>query len=159
MISTVDHHDPVIAEQIYQLQQAAYKVERDLIAYQDFPPLRVTVSDIQQEPDTFLGYWEAGELAGVLSFTVTPTLVDIGRLIVHPAHFRQGIASRLLRSVERYATAGRQLTVSTAEKNSPAVSLYEKHGYQGTQRTTLPDGLVLVRFFKTLQRYDNGSGG
>lgn len=148
VISIVNHHDPAIAEQIYQLQQAAYKVERDLIAYQDFPPLRVTAGDIQQEPDTFLGYWEAGELAGILSFTITSTLLDIGRLIVHPAHFRRGIASLLLRSAEGYATAGMQLTVSTAEKNLPAVALYQKHGYQCTQRTTLPDGLVLARFFK-----------
>ena len=55
MISIVNHRDPIIAEQIYQLQQASYKIERDLIAYADFPPLRVTASDIQQEPDTFLG--------------------------------------------------------------------------------------------------------
>src|SRR5262245_17868115 len=127
MISIVDHCDPAMAEQIYQLQQASYKVERDLIAYPDFPPLQITVSDIQQEPDTFLGYWEGEKLAGILSFTVTPTLVDIGRLIVHPAHFRQGIASMLLRAVEGYATAGRQITVSSAEKNFPAMSLYEKY--------------------------------
>ena len=37
MISIVNHCDPAMAEQIYQLQQAAHRVERDLIAYQDFP--------------------------------------------------------------------------------------------------------------------------
>lgn len=148
MIALLDQRDPLIAEQIYQLQQASYTIERDLIEYPDFPPLAVTAQEIQVEPDTFLGYWTGAILAGVLSFTVTPVLLDIGRLIVHPAYFRRGIAGQLLQAVETYAPVAKRITVSTAEKNLPAVRLYQKHGYQLTERTVLPDGLVLVRFFK-----------
>ncbi len=148
MIALLDQRDPLIAEQIYQLQQASYTIERDLIEYPDFPPLAVTAQEIQVEPDTFLGYWTGAILAGVLSFTVTPVLLDIWRLIVHPAYFRRGIASQLLQAVETYAPVAKRITVSTAEKNLPAVRLYQKHGYQLTERTVLPDGLVLVRFFK-----------
>jgi hypothetical protein len=46
MITSVDHRDPRVVAAIYQLQQAAYAVERDLIDYPDFPPLRVTAADI-----------------------------------------------------------------------------------------------------------------
>lgn len=148
MIALLDQRNPLIAEQIYQLQQASYTIERDLIEYPDFPPLAVTAQEIQVEPDTFFGYWEGSILAGVLSFTLTPALLDIGRLIVYPLYFRRGIASQLLVAVERYCADGMTLTVSTAEKNGPAVRLYQKHGYQLTERTVLPDGLVLVRFFK-----------
>ena len=148
MLLRLNHRDPVIAQQIYELQQASYAVERDLISYDDFPPLRVTAADIQQEPDTFLGVWDAARLAGAISFTLTPQLLDIGRLIVHPGYFRRGIGGTLLQSVERYAIAGQQLTVSTAEANHPAVALYEKHGYRRLQRTTLANGLVLVRLVK-----------
>lgn len=150
MIALLEQRDPHIAEKIYQIQQASYAIERDLIGYPDFPPLLVTAREIQAEADTFLGYWEDRYLAGVLSFTVTPALLDIGRLIVHPSYFRRGIATQLLHAVEHYAAGAMQLTVSTAEKNGPAVSLYQKHGYQLTQRTVLPDGLVLVRFFKLI---------
>ena len=148
MPRVLDHRDPIIAEQIYQLQQASYAIEGELIGYADFPPLRVTVQDIQQEPEVFLGYWEAATLAGVISFSIAPVLVDIGRLIVHPQYFRRGIAGALLQAVELYAPLGACLTVSTAEKNTPAVRLYEKHGYELAQRTMLPDGLALVRFVK-----------
>ena len=150
MIALLDQRDPLIAEQIYQLQQVSYTVESDLIAYPDFPPLAVTAQEIQKEPDTFLSYREGVILVGVLSFSQTPALLDIGRLIVHPRYFRRGIASQLLQAVEPYATASMRITVSTAEKNVPAVRLYQKHGYHLTERTVLPDGLVLVRFFKEI---------
>ena len=148
MVSYVDHHEPQIAEYIYHLQQASYAVERDLIAYADFPPLRVTAADIQHEPGAFLGVWAAERLLGILSYTVTPPMLDIGRLIVHPSAFRRGIASSLLSAVERSATGQHHLTVSTAEKNYPAMSLYQKHGYRILKRSELPDGLALVRFIK-----------
>jgi ribosomal protein S18 acetylase RimI-like enzyme len=152
MIVRVNHRDPHIAERIYHLQQAAYTVERDLIGYPDFPPLRVTAADIQQEPDTFLGVWQAEQLVGILSYTTTPAMLDIGRLIVHPSVFRRGIARSLLIAVEREATTQQQLTVSTAEQNYPAVALYQRQGYRLLERTVLPDGLVLVRFIKEIQQ-------
>lgn len=148
MITPLQHHERAVAEQIYVVQQAAYTVERDLIGCIDFPPLRVTVADIQAETEQFLGYWLNTQLVGVLSFENKPGLLEIGRLIVHPQAFRRGIARALLQEVERYSVPGGMLTVSTAAKNLPAVQLYQKQGYQRRERTTLPDGLELVRFDK-----------
>ena len=150
MITILHHRDPAIAQQIYVVQQAAYTVERDLINYPDFPPLRVTVADIQAETERFLAYWVDAVLVGVLSFESKPGLLDIGRLIVDPAAFRRGIASALLRAIEHYGEPGGKLTVSTAAKNLPAVQLYQKQGYHLTEQTTLPDGLALVRFDKVV---------
>ena len=148
MITILNHRDFTIAQQIYVVQQAAYTVERDLINYPDFPPLRVTVADIQAETEHFLGYWLDTALVGELSFASTPGVLDIGSLVVHPQAFRRGIASALLRAVEHYGEPGGKLTVSTAAKNRPAVQLYQKQGYHLTEQTTLPDGLELVRFTK-----------
>lgn len=148
MITTLAHHERAIAEQIYAVQQAAYTVERDLIGCADFPPLRVTVADIQAETEQFLGYWDQRRLVGVLSFASMPGLLAIGCLVVHPQAFRCGIARALLQEVERYSAPDGKLTVSTAAKNLPAVQLYQNQGYQLTERTTLPDGLELVRFYK-----------
>ncbi|GAB4209536.1 MAG: GNAT family N-acetyltransferase [Roseiflexaceae bacterium] len=149
-VQQIDQREPLVAQAIYLLQQAAYTVERDLIEYPNFPPLRVTASDIQHEPGVFLGIWEGGRLAGTLSFTCDARLLDIGRLVVHPEAFRRGFASTLLRAAECYDPACDRITVSTAEKNTPAVALYQKHGYRQSQRTVLPDGLVLVRFVKAI---------
>lgn len=146
MITLLDQRDPVVAQQIYQIQQTAYAVERDLINYPDFPPLRVTAADIQAETEQFLGYWLDDRLVGVLSFERQGSRVEIGRLIVHPAAFRRGIASALLQAVERYCAPGDSLFVSTAAQNGPAVQLYQKHGYHLVAQTTLPDGLALVHF-------------
>ncbi len=149
-VQPLDQRDPQEAQAIYELQQAAYAVERDLIEYPDFPPLRVGVGDIQREPDTFLGVREDGQLVGAISFTIGGGLLAIGRLIVHPDAFRRGLASALLQAAERHTAGCDRVTVSTAEKNAPAVALYQKHGYRPAQRTVLPDGLTLVRFVKEI---------
>ena len=149
MIAPIDHLDPRIAALIHDLQQASYAVERDLIGVAEFSPLGVTAEMIQREPDTFLGWWDEDQLVGVASFTATEEEIDIGRMVVHPAHFRRGIASALLRAVEERAAPGQRITVSTAEKNEPAVRLYQRHGFEITRRTVLPDGLALVRLAKT----------
>ncbi|MFN8445540.1 MAG: GNAT family N-acetyltransferase [Caldilineaceae bacterium] len=149
MIEQIDHRDLRVAQEIYVVQQASYAVEQALIECADFPPLQVTPTDIQQEDEIFLGYRVGAQLAGVVSFASLPTLLDIGRLIVHPDYFRRGIASQLLQAVESFAEPAMRITVSTAEKNLPAVQLYLRHGYQQTEQTVLPDGLVLVRFYKT----------
>ena len=147
-VTTIDPRDPRMAERIYEVQQASYAVERDVIGVLDFPPLRVTAEEIAREPDTFLGAWDGDELVGVVSFTEEPAEIYIGRMIVHPAHFRRGVAGLLLEAVERRAAPGQRLAVSTAERNHPAVRLYEKHGFTVTERRVLPDGLALVRLRK-----------
>jgi len=150
LLIEIDHRDPHIAARIYELQQAAYAVERDVIGVAEFFPLTVTAEQIAREPDTFLGWWDGDRLVGVASFTATAEEIDVGRMVVHPAHFRRGIASALLRAVAERAAPGQRITVSTAEKNEPAVRLYQRHGFGIIRRTVLPDGLALVRLTKTI---------
>ena len=157
MVSQIRHRDPHISARIHDLQQAAYAVERDVIGVKEFFPLTVTAEQIAREPDTFLGWWDGDRLVGVASFTATSEEIDIGRMVVHPAHFRRGIASALLRAVEERAVPGQRLTVSTAEKNEPAVRLYQRHGFEITRRTVLPDGLALVRLVRTARERRPGS--
>lgn len=153
MIDVINHRVASVAETIYQLQQASYAWERDLIEYAApvFPPLKVSPEEIRQSNEHFIGCWQSNELAGVLSFATSPQQIEIGRLVVHPKYFRRGIATRLLKAVEAQVTDGQSLVVSTAEKNVPAVHLYEKLGYRVVSRNSLSNGIVLVHFLKHLK--------
>ncbi len=148
VISPVDIRQPDIAHQIHTLQRASYTIESQRIGYPDLPPLRETVADLQRSEEQFLTFQETGQIVGAVSYLQVDNTLEICRMVVSPTHFRRGIAGKLLEAVETIAPDIRQITVSTAEKNLPAVTLYEKHGYHVAQRTTLNDGLVLVELHK-----------
>ena len=147
-ITMLDHHDPSVAAQILTVQHAAYVIEAALIDYPALPPLHETARMIQTSDEQFLGCYAGERLMGVLSFELLVERLHICRLAVHPDFARRGVASRLLISAEKQ-TNRPTLTVSTAERNTPAVSLYTKHGYAITQRITTPDGLRLIFLTKS----------
>jgi ribosomal protein S18 acetylase RimI-like enzyme len=51
-------------------------------------------------------------------------------MVVHPNHFRKGIAQMLLYDLEENNPESTILKVSTGKDNFPAKSLYMKNGYQ-----------------------------
>lgn len=157
MISPIDIRQPDLAHQIQALQKAAYTVESQLIGYPNLPPLQETSTDLQHSAEQFLIYRAEGQIAGAISYLRLGDTLDICRLVVRPAYFRRGIAGKLLTAVETDEPGIRQITVSTAEKNLPAVALYQKHGYRVVQRTVLADGLVLVKLGKQIGGVDSGS--
>jgi ribosomal protein S18 acetylase RimI-like enzyme len=150
MIHTLDILDPTIARAALEVQRASYAVESALIDYPTLPPLYESVADLQHSGETFLAFLDNTEIVGVLSFTIHPESLEICRLVVSPRHFQRGIGSALLRAAEQHAAPGTTITVSTAERNTPAVRLYQKHGYTITRHVTLPDGLVLVKLAKPI---------
>lgn len=150
MISLVEIQKPEIAQQIYNLQQAAYTVERQLIGYPTLPPLLESLVSLRQSGEQFLVFQEEGQIVGALSYTCTAKSLEICRVMVSPGHLRRGIAGKLLASVENVGPDVHQIVVSTAVQNHPAIALYEKSGYRQTYTTTLPDGLKLVTLHKRL---------
>lgn len=124
-------HDMVLATGLRALQQAAYRVEADLIGDDRIPALHETVSDVQAEPVTWLTarLGEPGELVGAIAWTTSADGWDIDRLVVDPGYARQGIGSALVRAVLERA-AGAQVTVSTGRGNEPACSLFVAHGFR-----------------------------
>jgi len=143
-ITVLDHCSAAIAAQMLAIQLAAYRVESELIDYPNLPPLFEEVADLQMSSECFLGCWLGEQLVGVISFDCQHKVVEICRLVVDPTFARRGIGRQLLRAVEEYAVGWRVITVSTAERNLPALNLYEKHGYRIQQRRQLTDGLRLV---------------
>jgi ribosomal protein S18 acetylase RimI-like enzyme len=140
-----------VAAAVHRVMQEAYGVEADLLGVADFVPLRRTQADIAAAPSTFLGAFLEGKLAAVAEVEGAPDgPVHVASLVVLPAYFRRGLATCLLRSVIASWGSG-PLTVSTGERNAPALSLYAGFGFRESRRWRTADGISMV----TLSR---GSG-
>jgi ribosomal protein S18 acetylase RimI-like enzyme len=148
-ISEADHTERETAEAILRVQQAAYRIESDLIEY-EIPTLRMTVEELQASKERYLVARTADEIVGAVAWEETDDGVWINSLTVSPEHFRRGIGAMLLEAVERAASGAKALLVSTGEKNEPAILLYQKRGFSISKRRTLDDGLRLVELKKIL---------
>lgn len=130
-----------------KLGRAAYRVEADLIGFDGIPPLHETAEQVCASSETFWGCRLEGRLAGVIAFErieQPEAEVEISRLIVHPDFFRRGIGSRLLEVVLARHPEAVRFTVSTGEKNIPAVSLYERYGFQTDGRREVAPGVWIM---------------
>ena len=143
MLIHLHQSDCVTAKAIYELQRLSYQVEAELIDYRDLPPLKETIADIQKSSEVFFGWKVGEELVGALSYQETESILIICRLIVHPANFQLGIASNLISGL--LEKRSKPVHVCTAAKNTPAVRLYQKWGFEITKTFTTKDGLLLVQ--------------
>lgn len=149
MIKQFDIRLPINAEKLLEIQMPAYKVEAEIIGYDDIPPLKDTVNTLKQCEETFFGYYINEELCAAISVKVIDNEVDIHRLIVHPDHFRKGIAQKLLTFIERQFDK-RIIKVATGSKNKPAITLYKKNGFRITKEVQVNEHLSLTYFEKKL---------
>ncbi|QOR68865.1 GNAT family N-acetyltransferase [Cytobacillus suaedae] len=148
MIKNLDITNQAIAKDVLKVQIPAYQVEAEIIDFFDLPPLKDTVESLTQCRETFLGCYQDGELCGVISYKIEESEIDIHRLVVHPSHFRKGIAKRLLDFVEKSFDDSYSFTVSTGAKNSPALAFYEKYGFTKTKELQITENLSIACFRK-----------
>nr|WP_203362808.1 GNAT family N-acetyltransferase [Bacillus sp. REN10] len=148
MIKELDITNQKIAEEVLKIQLLSYKVEAEIIGFFELPPLKDTVKTLQQCGETFFGYFVNNELCGAISIKkAEKNIIDIHRLLVHPKHFRKGIAEKLLTIIERNREA-EKVIVSTGSKNTPAVRFYLKHGFQIVEERKVNEHLFLTHFEK-----------
>jgi ribosomal protein S18 acetylase RimI-like enzyme len=138
--------DPDTLADIVRVQRASYRVEAELIGFDGLPPLRETPEELAAVPESFLGAFEDGRLLGAVAFQRHRTWVDIYRLVVDPAAFRRGIATRLLDALDDLHPDAAWTTVATGERNAPAIALYERRGFDAVGRTAVAPGIRIVRF-------------
>jgi GNAT superfamily N-acetyltransferase len=150
MLKTIDFQDKVLIQELYNLQRTSYLVEAELIQFFDIPPLIESFAEFQKCGETFIGYFEADELAGALSYTIDGDELTICRMVVHPSHFRKGIAQKLLKYVDENNEDFTMLKVSTGKDNTPAKSLYLKNGYQLVSDLEVVPGLYISNFEKRI---------
>ncbi|AGE79186.1 MULTISPECIES: GNAT family N-acetyltransferase [Bacillus cereus group] len=138
-----------VATSILQVQIPAYKVEAGYLNSTAIPRLYDTVNDIQNCVETFYGYFSENKLVGFISFVQEEKLIDIHRLVVSPDFFQKGIATKLLIYIFNMFPSSMTYIVQTGKANTPAITLYKKHGFITVSDTILPDGMILTQLKKT----------
>ena len=150
MVEELDLQDDALAAALVALQQAAYRVEAELIGLADLPPLRDDVAALRRSGETFLGAYDGEVLAGAVSYRIDGDTLDVHRLVVDPARFRRGIGRRLLAAAEARAPRPGRVVVATGAANAPALSLYAAAGYRETGRREVAAGVFLSSLEKRL---------
>jgi len=149
MIRKIDLSDNQQVLDLLFLQQLAYRIEAELIGFKEIPPLWDSPKTLKDSGECFFGYYEAAKLIGAVSVKQSPKEMTICRMMVHPSHFRQGIATLLLQYAEGLAIPGLMIKVSTGTKNAPAIHLYTKFGYEPGQIIEIAPGITLTVYHKT----------
>lgn len=150
MIIKLDLNNKTTVQQILDLQKASYLVEAELIQFYDIPTLKDTMESIQECDEVFCGLYRDEALAGFLSYKVIDQVMDIHRVAVHPQHFRQGIAQKLLDHVEGLEKSVHKIIVATGKDNAPAVKLYQKNGFTKIDDIEIGEGVFLSQFEKCM---------
>ncbi|MGO4184811.1 GNAT family N-acetyltransferase [Paenibacillus sp. TAF43_2] len=150
MIRKIDITDAAIAKEVLRIQLPSYRVEAELIDFYEIPPLKDTVDTLRNCGEIFYGYYINNELCGAIAIMIDNNIIDIHRLIIHPDHFRKGIAKQLLQHIESVGVSGNVIVVSTGSKNAPAVNLYKQSGYVETGFIEVEERLSLTSFQKIL---------
>lgn len=99
--------------------------------------------------EQFFGYFLDDELCGAISLKTDHVVVDIHRLVVHPNHFRKGIAQALLDYIEKtYVSI--KIKVATGVNNIPAIRFYLKNGFDQVDQVQIDEQLTLAFFEKVV---------
>lgn len=150
VIRELDLSDRRVVRELLELQEASYAVEARITGSSAIPPLRDTADTLGRHGETFHGRFSGERLVGAVSYKKEDGVVDIHRLMVHPDHFRRGVARSLMRYVEQIAGTAGRIIVSTGTKNAPAVRLYRSVGFEERRETEAALGLRLTSFEKIL---------
>ena len=139
-VQRIDLSDTSVASQVLVLQQAAYRVEADLIGFDGIPPLHESIEALIAAPLVWMGIESGGQIVAAIGITKETDSIDIDRLMVNPAVSRQGYGRALLSVLDPGAT----ITVSTGTRNRPARRLYEAAGFVTVGESSPVAGLQIT---------------
>ena len=138
--------DAKTAEKVLSVQIPSYRVEAEIIGFDGIPPLHDTLETLMDCGESFYGYFIGEELAGVIAYKREADVLDIHRMMVHPQHFRKGVASALLRHLLAAESGSKKAIVSTGAKNEPAKELYLRHGFLQVGVREVAPGVSITLF-------------
>ncbi|MGD0957465.1 MAG: N-acetyltransferase [Candidatus Acidiferrales bacterium] len=147
---TLRPYRPADFETLYEIDQACYEPtiaysRRELRNYLRFPGAECVVAETGVDKPAIVG------------FCVTAHEEDWGYIVtidVLGAYRRQGVATALLREVERRlaASGAKEIALETATDNAPAIAFWQKHGYRtrGVKKGYYPGGRDAYSMVKPL---------
>jgi ribosomal protein S18 acetylase RimI-like enzyme len=142
MLRPIDPTAPEVAARIVEIQQAAYRVEADLIGFDGIPQLAETEDQVQALSKMhWVGAFVDDLLVGIIAWEQDGQDVDIDRLAVDPQHSRQGLGRRLVQSVPATGIT----SVSTGDANGPAVRLYSREGFEQVGSAEVAPGVRIAQ--------------
>lgn len=150
MITPIDITQREIASDVLSIQTPAYQAEARLLKVPTLPPLQDTIESLQNCGETFYGYFINETLAGFISFKQEEHMIDIHRLAVNPAYFREGIGKSLLQFIENLHDSVSKIQVSTGTGNIPATTLYTRFGFREVKKIFVSEQLSLTVFEKVI---------
>ena len=118
-------------EIIFNLQKVAYQSEARRYNDYTLPPLVQTFEEIQADfkRQTVLKAVDSGKITGSVRAYMADGTCFIGRLIVDPDYWSQGIGTGLMKHIENlFSNAGR-FELFTGHKSEEALHIYKKLGY------------------------------
>lgn len=134
------------AVELYKLQLLAFESEAEMIGSRCVPALMETEEEhIQDFPNwhTLKLVNDTGNIIGAIRYRKTDDIIEVGRLMVHPAYRHQGLAQQLLTEVDNaYPHETKELYTCT--KSWINIRLYPKIGYTAVKEHTEESGLSFV---------------
>lgn len=132
-------------QEILALQYLAYQSEARLFDDLAIPPLRQTLSDVENEyqKGIILKAMEEDRIVGSVRAYKEEGTVYINKLIVHPKKQRQGIGTRLLQEIEHRSPQDRY-ELFTSDRSKKNIAFYERSGYRIFEKRQITDVLIFV---------------
>lgn len=149
MISKINNKKKDIAEKIYLLFQASYKIEAELLKATDFPPLKRTASNLLDCNNIFFGFHINEDIVGLIEVDHHSTSTHIQSLVVNPRNFRQGIGKQLVNFILEYYKSN-SFTVETGLENYPAIKLYKEFDFKEIKQWDTDHGVKKIKFEKII---------
>jgi len=141
-VVVLDVGDDRIAAGLLDLQRLAYSVEAGLIGHGGIPQLTETLTELRAADLRWLGVTdEEGLPVAAIAYSWAGDVLDIERLVVHPALFRRGLGSRLVAALPPAPV----VVVSTGRDNRPARRLYQRLGFDHVEDVEVAPGLWVSR--------------
>ena len=146
VISRADFED---LQEILNLQYVSYQKQGALFS-KPIPPLTQTLAEVIEEyknGTVFKMTDENGRIIGSIRTSEQNGTVHIGKLMVHPDFWHQGLGTRLLYEVENQFP-GKRYELFTSTRSADNIRLYKRIGYKEFSREKIDDELEFIHMEK-----------
>lgn len=133
-------------QEILNLQYLAYQSEAKLFNDPNIPPLKQTLSDMEDEYKKGIilkALDENNIIVGSVRAYIDNRTCYIGKLMVHPKKQHQGIGTKLLLEIES-KFPGYRYELFTSNRSKKNIELYRKLGYRIFNEKQVTGELVFV---------------